>query len=49
MGVFMTIELIRHNHTIVISDIIGGYLTTRRYQGYSKADAIRMFKEEFKL
>ena len=45
----MIIELIRHNHTIVISDIIGGYLVTRRYQGYSKDDAKKLFKEEFKL
>lgn len=45
----MTIELIPHNSTIVISDIINSYLVTRSYQGYSKHDAIRLFKEEFKL
>jgi len=29
-----------------ISDIIGGYLVTRRYYGYTKREAIKLFKEQ---
>ena len=29
-----------------ISDIIDGYLVTRRYYGYTKREAIKLFKEE---
>jgi hypothetical protein len=31
-----------------VSDIIGGYLVTRRYYGYTKREAIKLFKEETK-
>jgi hypothetical protein len=30
----------------VISDIVGGYLVTRRYYGYTKKEAIALFKSE---
>jgi hypothetical protein len=29
-----------------ISDIVAGYLVTRRYYGYTKREAIKLFKEE---
>jgi hypothetical protein len=29
-----------------ISDIVDGYLVTRRYYGYTKREAVRLFKEE---
>jgi hypothetical protein len=29
-----------------ISDIVGGYLVTKRYYGYTKREAIKLFKEE---
>lgn len=32
---------------LVVSDIIGNHLVTRKYMGYSKKDAIRKFKQEF--
>ncbi len=33
----------------VISDIVGGYLATRTYLYYTKAEAIALFREEFNL
>jgi hypothetical protein len=30
----------------IVSDFIGGYLVTRTYYGYTKAQALRMFKAE---
>ena len=30
----------------VVSDIIGGYLVTRVYYGYSKREALRRFRSE---
>ena len=29
-----------------ISDVVDGYLVTRRYYGYTKSEAIKLFKEE---
>jgi len=29
-----------------ITAIIGGYLVTRRYYGYTKKEAVKLFKEE---
>lgn len=31
---------------LVVSDVIGNHLVTRKYMGYSKKDAIRKFKQE---
>lgn len=30
----------------VISDVVNGYLMTRRYYGYTLTEAIRLFKSE---
>ena len=43
----MTIER-NHEGAYVISDIVAGYLVTRRYYGYTKREAIRMFREDTK-
>ena len=32
---------------IVISAVIDGYIETRKYGGYSKREACRLFREEF--
>ncbi len=32
----------------IISDIVAGYFITRRYYGYTKMEAIRLFKMEMK-
>ena len=37
------------NGYIVISDIIDGYWVTRRYMGYTKKEAKRLFKKEMKM
>jgi hypothetical protein len=37
-----------YNGTWVISDIVDGYLVTRKYMGYTKKEAVDMFKEEIK-
>jgi hypothetical protein len=42
----MSVEIIPHSGMIVISDIVGGYLVTRRYIGYTRKEAIQSFKEE---
>jgi hypothetical protein len=41
---------IRKNHegAWVVSDIIQGYLVTKRYYGYTKREAISLFKGENK-
>jgi len=31
----------------IVSDIIGGSLTSRVYVGYTKREAVRLFREEF--
>ncbi len=30
----------------VVSDIVGGYLTTRTYYGYTRSEAVRKFRAE---
>ena len=42
----MLIEKITGGYAV--SDIIDGYISTRRYFGYTKREAVRMFKEEVK-
>ena len=42
----MTIE--RKNGFIHISDIIDDYLVSRKYIGFTKSEAKRLFKQEFK-
>ena len=32
----------------VISDIVSGYLVTRSYYGYTKRDAVRLFREHMR-
>ena len=36
-----------HNGSIVVSDIVDGYLVFKTYYGYSKEEALSMFSEEF--
>lgn len=43
----MTIER-KYQGAWVVSDIIGGYLVTRTFYGYTKREALRMFRAEFK-
>lgn len=42
----MTIERMTPSGGWLITAIIGGYLVTRRYFGYSKREALAMFKDE---
>ena len=37
------------NGYIIITDIISGFLVTRKYLYYAKNEAIREFKKEFNL
>ena len=37
------------NETIEVSCMIDGHLKRKRYSGYSKEEAERMFREEYKL
>ena len=38
----------QHNGSLLISDIINGHLVTRVYYEYSKREALKLFKQEFK-
>ena len=44
----MTIERIRHNNHLVISDIVNNQYITQVYIGYSVKDAKREFKNMIK-
>ena len=41
----MTIEK-NYEGAWVVSDIVGGYLVTRRYYFYTKREAVRLFRQE---
>jgi hypothetical protein len=43
----MTVEK-NHAGAWVISDMVGGYLETQQYYGYTKREAIRLFKAAVK-
>lgn len=43
----VTATRIHHNGAWEVSAIIGGYLTRRVYYGYTKREAIRLFKSFF--
>ena len=42
----MLIEIVPHSGMIVLSEIVGGSLMTRRYIGYTKQDAIQQFRQD---
>lgn len=44
----MTVTKQAHSGAYVVSDIIGGYLVTRTYYGFTKREAVRMFREEIR-
>lgn len=44
----MTVERLPFNDGWLISDVIDGYLVTRKYFFYTKKEAIALFKEETK-
>jgi len=43
----MTVERCPNTSAWRISDIINGYLETRRYMGYTKSEAIAAWQMEF--
>lgn len=42
-----TVTTVPHSGMLIVSAIIGGYLTERRYMGYSRRAAVALFLEEF--
>lgn len=44
----MTVSKLTPSGAWEVSDIIGGYLVRRVYYGYTKREAIREFRAEFK-
>ncbi len=44
----MLIERVKHSGMWCISDIINGALVTRKYVGYSRKEAIQLFRQEMK-
>jgi len=47
LRVNMTIEKVKHNGALIISDIIDGYLVSKTYYGYTKKEAIKLFRSEY--
>ena len=43
-----TVEVVKHNGYIIISDIVNGYIETRTYVGYSIEEAKALFIEDIK-
>ncbi len=48
LDVEMTIEMVFPSGAYRISDIINNQLITRQYMGYTKREAVAMFKHEMK-
>ncbi|MGL5936216.1 MAG: hypothetical protein ACRCZI_11420 [Cetobacterium sp.] len=44
----MLIERVAHSGMYVISEVVDGYLFTRRYMGYTKREAIAEFWDDVK-
>lgn len=42
----MLIEVVPHSGMLVLSELVGGSLMTRRYIGYTKQEAIQQFKQD---
>ena len=42
----MLVEIVPHSGMIVLSEIVGGSLMTRRYIGYTKQEAIKQFRQD---
>jgi len=42
----MIVEIVRHSGMLVLSEIVGGSLMTRRYIGYTREEAIQQFRQE---
>jgi hypothetical protein len=42
----MIIERVSHSGAWIVSDIVGGYWVARTYYGYTRAQALRLFKAE---
>jgi len=43
----MTVQRMHPSGGWIVSDIINGYLVSRRYFGYTKLEAIKLFRAEF--
>ena len=43
----MTVEKLFPSGAYIVSDVIDGWLVTKKYYGYSKRGALRMFKQEY--
>jgi hypothetical protein len=42
----MSVNRVWHSGAWIVSDIVGGYLVSRTYYGYTKREAVRLFREE---
>lgn len=43
-----TIERVPHSGMLVVAAMVNGYRVCRRYMGYTKREAVRMFKKDVK-
>jgi hypothetical protein len=42
----MSVTRVWHSGAWIVSDTVRGYLVTRTYYGYTKREAVRLFREE---
>ena len=44
----MTVRIILSSGAVSVSDIINGHLVTKTYYGYTRKQAVALFKKEYK-
>ena len=40
------VEIVKHSGAVIVSDIVGGYLVARTYYGYTRREAVALFRRE---
>jgi hypothetical protein len=40
------VEIVPHSGAVIVSDIVGGYRVARTYYGYSRREAVALFRRE---
>jgi hypothetical protein len=42
----MSVEIVKHSGAVIVSDIVGGYRVARTYYGYTRREAVALFRRE---
>ena len=40
------VEIVPHSGAVIVSDIVGGYRVARTYYGYTRAQAVALYRRE---